>query len=117
MQDEPVIVELLICLAILCLTLAYPWVRRIATVGLPLAYALGLAINYWIGVLVHALPWYSHQDPFTKPGFLIVFWGTVAFAIGNFLVAPFLLKIFLRGESSSILQNASVEQVRLPRAY
>ena len=117
MQNEALVVELIICVGILCLTLLHPWVRRVATVGLPLSYVLGLAINYWVGALVHALPWYSSQDPFTKAGFLPVLWGTVAFAIGNFLVAPFLLRMFLHGECSVIPQNPRPQQVRLPLVY
>src|SRR6266566_2482446 len=104
MENEAFVLELIICLAILCLTLLHPWVRRVATVGLPLSYVLGLGINYWVGALVHVLPWYSGQDEFTKAGFLPAFWGTVAFAVGNFLAAPLVLRKFLPGRSRSIVQ-------------
>src|SRR5437870_1502740 len=117
MQDEAFVLESVICLVVLCLTLMYPWVRPVATVGLPLSYVIGLAITYWVGAMVQALPWYSHPDAFTKLGFLPAFWGTVAFAIGSFLVAPFLLKIVLHGESISIVQNPGPEELRLPMAY
>src|SRR5213596_2449887 len=105
MQNEALVVELIICVGILCLTLLHPWVRRVATVGLPLSYVLGLAINYWVGAFVQVLPWYTRQDSFTRTGFLPVFWGTVAFAIGCFLVAPFVLRKLVRGEPIPIIRD------------
>src|SRR5437899_5846358 len=115
MENEAAIFQLLICLGILVLTLLHPWVRRVASVGLPLCYLLSLAMIHWLGGLIHALPLplRSGRDPYTELGFLQAFWATVAFAIGSFLVAPFIMKMVLRGESIPIVRSPGPEQIRL----
>ncbi len=119
MEIEGPIFQLLICLGILLLTLLHPWVRRVASVGLPLCYILNLAMIHWLGGLIHVLPLplRSRPDPYTELGLLQAFWATIAFAIGSFLVAPFVLRMLLRGESTPIVRSPSPEQVRLPMVY
>src|SRR2546422_3689598 len=119
MEIEGPIFQLLICLGVLVLTLLHPWVRRVASVGLPLCYIISLAMIHWLGGLIHALPLplRSHPDPYTEPGLLQAFWATIAFAMGSFLVAPFVLRMVLRGESTPIVRSPSPEQIRLPMVY
>src|SRR3989442_15550713 len=118
MEDAPIL-ELAVCFAVLGLFLVSPWVRRVASVGLPLCYILSLAMIHWLGGLIHALPLplRSRPDPYTELGLLQAFWATIAFAMGSFLVAPFVLRMVLRGESTPIVRSPSPEQVRLPMAY
>jgi len=119
MEIEEPIFQLIICLGILILTLLHAWVRRVASVGLPLCYILSLAMIHWLGGLIHVLPLplRSRPDPYTELGLLQAFWATIAFAIGSFVVAPFALRMLLRGESTPIVRSPSSEQVRLPMVY
>src|SRR5213593_2441995 len=95
-----VFLEILICFGILCLFVVYPSLRGAATVGLPLCYILNLAVIHWFGGLIHALPWHSNSDPYTEVGFAQAFWATVAFTIGDLVLAPFFLRVLSRGGTS-----------------
>src|SRR2546425_10826020 len=116
--EEPIF-QLIICLGILILTLLHAWVRRVASVGLPLCYILSLAMIHWLGGLIHVLPlpWHSGPDPYTQVGFREAFWATVAFATGSMVLAPFILKFVLHGETSPIARNPDAHQARLPLTY
>src|SRR2546426_5679656 len=118
MEDAPIL-ELAICFAVLALFLVYPWVRRIASVGLPLCYILSLAMIHWLGGLIHALPlpWHSGPDPYTEVGFREAFWATLAFATGSMLLAPFILRMVLHGETSPVTRDPDPDQARLPLTY
>src|SRR5437879_159787 len=118
MEIEGPIFQFLICLAILIFAVLNPWVRRAASVGLPLCYLISLALIHWLGGLIHALPLplRSGPDRFTEVGFLQAFWATIAFAIGSFLVAPLILRM-VRGESSPVVRSPSPEQIRFPMVY
>src|SRR5437016_4583818 len=108
-SDEAPVFQLLVCGAIFCLFLIYPWVRRVVSVGLPLCYIISLAMIHWLGGFIHILPgeWHSRPDPYTLIGFTQAFWGTVAFSLGSFLVAPFLLRLLVRGETAPVIQAPS----------
>src|SRR5438309_2769622 len=116
MEIEGPIFQFLICLAILIFAVLNPWVRRAASVGLPLCYLISLALIHWLGGLIHALPvpLRSGPDRYTEVGFLQAFWATIAFAIGSFLVAPLILRM-LHGES--VVRSPNPEQIRLPMVY
>ena len=118
MEDAPIL-ELAICFAVLGLFIVYPWVRRIASVGLPLCYILSLAMIHWLGGLIHALPlpWHSGPDPYTEVGFREAFWATLAFATGSMLLAPFILRMVLHGETSPVTRDPDPDQARLPLTY
>jgi hypothetical protein len=118
-MEDLIILEVLLCVAVLVAFVVHPWTRRVDSVGLPLCYILALGMIHWLGGLIHALPvvWRSAPDPFTPVGFQQAFWATLAFAGGSLLVAPFILKFFMRGESVSTLSEPKPEQVRLPKIY
>ena len=111
------IFELLICFGVLLAFLIYPWVRRVASVGLPLCYIVSLAMIHWLGSLIHALPLPWRSDPYTEIGFHQAFWATIAFAVGSMFVAPFILRMILRGETAPTVKHPSPEQFRLPMIY
>src|SRR5437016_12910910 len=119
MEIEGPIFQLLICLGVLVLTLLHPWVRRVASVGLPLCYLLSLAMIHWLGGLIHAIPlgWSLGPDTYTEVGFRQAFVATVACAIGSLLVAPFVLRMMLRGEATPVVQSPSPDQARLSHIY
>ncbi|SRR6266516_3635769 len=116
MKDGPAL-QLLICFGILCLFVVYPWVRRVATVGLPLCYILNLAVIHWFGGLIHAFPWHFNPDPYTEIGFAQAFWATVAFTIGALVLAPFFLRVLFRGETNLVVRNPGPGQLRLSKIY
>src|ERR1051326_6420521 len=118
-MEETTIFELVICFGILCLVLVYPWVRRVASVGLPMCYILSLTLIHWLGALIHALPlpWHSSADPYTELGFRQAFWATLAFAIGAMILAPLVLKLASQHETSAVVRNPTAEQSRLPLLY
>jgi hypothetical protein len=118
-MEEAPILQIVICFGILIMFLVYPWVRRVVSVGLPLCYILNLAMIHWLGGLIHALPspWHSGPDPYTEAGFRQAFWGTVAFAIGSVVIAPFILRMVLKGETSPVIRNPGPDQARLPMVY
>ena len=118
-NTETSVIQLLICGAILCLFLIHPWVRRVASIGLPLCYIISLGMIHWIGALVHVVPvvWQSVADPYTLVGFTQAFWGTLAFTIGSFVVAPVIMTFFLRGESIPAVQAPDPDQLHLTKAY
>src|SRR2546427_7193790 len=111
------IFELLICFGVLLAFLIYPWVRRVASVGLPLCYIVSLAMIHWLGSLIHALPLPWRSDPYTEIGFPRALWATIAFAVGSMFVAPFILRMILGGETAPTVKHPSPEQFRLPRIY
>src|SRR5437867_2761113 len=116
---EESVFQLIICFAILCLLLVYPWIRRTATVGLPFCYILSLAIIHWLGALIHVLPmpFRSGPDLFTQLGFREVFWATIAFAVGSLLIAPFILRMTIRGETRSSGASLKTDQLGLAYVY
>jgi hypothetical protein len=118
-MEETKIFELVICFAVLCLVLVYPWVRRVASVGLPVCYILSLTLIHWLGGLIHALPlpWHSGPDPYTDLGFRQAFWATLAFAIGSMILAPVILRLASQRETYSVVRNPTPEQARLPLIY
>src|ERR1051326_19399 len=118
-MEDTLSFQLIICFGIICLFVVYPWVRRIASVGLPLCYVLSLAIIHWLGALIHALPvsWHSGPDPYTRLGFNQAFWATVAFSVGSVLIAPYILKLTKRGEIQPVMPTPRPDQLRLPMAY
>ena len=118
-MEDITIFELIICFGILCLFLVYPWVRRVASVGLPLCYILSLTLIHWLGGLIHALPlpWHSGPDPYTELGFRQAFWATLAFAVGGMILAPVILRLASQRETCSVVRNPSAEQARLPLIY
>src|SRR5437667_1276672 len=118
-MEDITIFELIICFAILCLFLVYPWVRRVASVGLPLCYILSLTLIHWLGGLIHALPlpWHSGPDPYTELGFRQAFWATLAFAVGGMILAPVILRLASQRETCSVVRNPGAEQARLPPSY
>src|SRR5262245_45403424 len=118
-MEATAIVQLIICLGILVLFIVTPWMRRVASAGLPLCFIFSLAMIHWLGGLIHALPdtWHTGPDPYTALGFQQAFWATVAFALGGLVVAPFVLKMTARGETRTVVTKAQVDQSRLPMIY
>src|SRR5437879_3804161 len=118
MEIEGPVFQFLICLGILIFAVLNAWMRRSASVGLPLCYIIILAMIHWLGGLIHALPvpLRSGPDRYTEAGFVQAFWATIAFAIGSFLVAPLILRM-LHGESTLVVRSPSPEQIRLPMVY
>ena len=116
MQSGSPIFELVICLGALVAFVIYPWVWRVSSVGLPLCYIVSLAMIHWLGGLIHALPLprHSESDPYTEAGFRQAFWGIVAFATGSLLVTPFVLRLFVRGETTAVLQIRARSNVDFP---
>ena len=59
-------------------------------VGLTLTFILNMAMNHWFGAVVCLLPWYlpSGAD-FVAIGFELSTLGIIGFAVGCFVVAPF----------------------------
>src|SRR5437667_5420687 len=104
-MQETAILQLVICFGILVLFVVYPWVRRVASVGLPLCFILSLAMIHWLGGLIHALPytWGSGPDPYTELGFQQAIWATVAFSIGSLVIAPLVLRMTARGETRPVV--------------
>ena len=117
MQSGSPIFELVICLGALVAFVIYPWVWRVSSVGLPLCYIVSLAMIHWLGGLIHALPLRWRSDPYTEIGFHQAFLATIAFAAGSMFVAPFVLRVILRAETSPNLKHPSPEQRRLPMIY
>lgn len=71
------------------------WSSRSRSVGLALAYGLGLAFNHWFGALIHTFPWYlSDETDVTRTGFEQCVFGFAAFVIGTCFVAPRVLRLF-----------------------
>jgi hypothetical protein len=118
MGNSALLLELIMCLAILCAFVVYPWIRQIASVGLPVCYILSLAMIHWLGGLIHALPfeWHSEPDPFTPIGFEQAFLASIGCAVGSFFVAPFLLRMLFRGEAANV-RAPSADQTRLGYLY
>src|SRR5437867_4364116 len=117
--DQSTLYELIACFGILCLVMIHPWMRRVKSVGLPLCYILNLAMIHWLGGLIHvvSLPWRSKPDTFTEVGFHQAFWGTAAFAVGNFLIAPLLSRLFVHDAEHVAPVKPRPEQLRLPQTY
>ena len=116
--EEPMILELLVCLGILCLFVIDPWLRRTASVGLPLCYLLSLAIIHWLGAFIHVLPWNSVRDPYTYNGFHQTFLAGLAFTTGSILLAPFVLRMILPDAPGRLLlERVGTNELRLPETY
>src|SRR5439155_10340954 len=116
--EEPMILELLVCLGILCLFVVHPWVRRIASVGLPLCYLLSLGIIHWLGAVIHVLPWYSVRESYTYGGFHQTFLACLAFTTGSILLAPLILRIILRNcQTRVVVERMRASELRLPETY
>jgi len=80
---------------------------------------MNLALIHWLGGFVHArpIPWNSGPDPYTLIGFHQSFLASIAFAVGSWVLAPFILRIFLRGETSPAVQIPGPDQLALPKIY
>jgi len=116
--QETSILQLFVCLGILCLFVVHPWVRRIASVGLPLCYLLSLGIIHWLGAVIHVLPWYSVRDPYTYGGFHQAFLAGLAFTTGSILLAPLILRIILRNcQTRVVVERMRTSELRLPETY
>lgn len=62
------------------------------SVGLTLAFIVNMALNHWFGALVCFLPWYSPSGhDYVAEGFGLSTLGMIGFAVGCFLIAPFVL--------------------------
>ena len=62
------------------------------SVGLTLAFIVNMALNHWFGALVCFLPWYSPSgNDYVTEGFGLSTLGMIGFAVGCFLIAPFVL--------------------------
>ena len=117
--NQPEALELLVFLAIMGACFAYPASRGGASVGLPLCYIVSLGMIHWLGALIHfaPFPWRSRPDPFTLVGFQEVFWASLAFAVGTFAIAPFILRVLMNHETGAMRPTLSSQQLRLPYIY
>jgi hypothetical protein len=87
---------------------------RAAGAGLMLAYSFQLFMLYWIGAMVHALPWAElPEDDYVYLGIQQSTYAVVAFALGSVALGPWLAKRFQKGRA----QEQIVPDLGLPRAY
>lgn len=83
--------------------------------GLTVAFFINMALNHWFGALVWYFPWQAPTASRTlvERGFAISTLGIVAFAIGCFVIAPFLAS---RSQEIRIL-HGSPSQKRMNRIF
>jgi hypothetical protein len=88
-------IQILVCIAIIGLTVASMWRRGTPSIGLPLSYLLSLSMIHLVGGYIHTLPWYQNgQTNYVNLGFEQYFYGMLAFAAGSLVAAPFVLSYF-----------------------
>jgi hypothetical protein len=92
------ITSLIVFTAVLIAVLAHNWLNPRRSTGLSLAYLVILAMNHWLGALIHALNWYNGKEDtsYVALGFEECSWGVVAFGFGCMVVAPLALMLFSR---------------------
>src|ERR1700679_1830514 len=71
---------------------------RAVGAGLMLAYCFQLFMLYWIGGMVHALPWAElPEDNYVYLGIQQSTYAVVAFALGSLALGPWFAKRFQKG--------------------
>ncbi len=73
------------------------WRKSSGGVGLIIMYLISLAMNHWLGGLVHLFPWYLSplgDRIHVEAGFEESSYGVIAFVVGSLMVAPLLIKVF-----------------------
>lgn len=89
------LLQVVICIAILLLTIFRLGRASSPSVGLPVAYLLSLAMLHWVGMIIHGLPWFeTHETDYVALGGRLCVVGALAFAIGSLVVAPLLIRCF-----------------------
>lgn len=105
---------LLLWAGVLIYLVVRSWTARGQGVGIVLAYCFQLWLLYWVGALIHALPWAFLPDAeFVVAGFRQATFALLAFAAGSTLIGPKVAARFTsRGRS-----GGSTPSPLLPVAY
>ena len=116
MQDsDDMVVRLWVWVLLIVIVALSMRSRKMVSVGLPLMYLYDLSINHWFGAVIHTLPWHDVSNhEIVEKGFRQAFYGVVAFAVGNVIVAPILMNI---GHFKFLKPKGYAPDMRLPLAY
>lgn len=75
--------------------LQYQWHKAFPSIGLPFTFLFLLAIQFFFGALVNALPWYSSPTVhYTQLGFGETVYAIIGFTIGVIIITPLIVRNF-----------------------
>ncbi len=109
-MDSSALPPLLWAWVLILFTVIYVVLRR-PSCGLVMSYCFQMWMLYWVGALIHALPWADlPETDLTVLGFQQATWGIGAFAVGVIAVGTRLGKAIAgKGVSESLSDETQVE--------